>query len=50
MKSLKKTFIFAILLTIASHFGAKDTKVAINTEWDDYLIDQFYVIEDVENV
>lgn len=47
---LKKALIFALLLTIASHFGAKDTKVAVNTEWDDYLIDQFYVIEDVENV
>ena len=47
---IKKALIFALLLTIASPFGAKDTKVAINTEWDDYLIDQFYVIEDVENV
>lgn len=50
MKSLKKTLIFALLLSLASFFGAKDTKVAINTEWDDYLIDQFYVIEDIENV
>lgn len=46
----KKVLIFALLLTLASHFGASNKELAINTQWDDYIIDQFHVIEDIKNV